>query len=132
MWKGMYIMKLTRFRIKNFRSIEDSTWVDVNNITNIIGVNESGKSNILLALWKLNPVTDDGKINLLADLPRERYAELKDSCQKLSFIETYWDLTEDKDLLKNWSNMGISRKKNSIYYIWVESILAATSLIFLI
>lgn len=42
----MYIMKLTRFRIKNFRSIEDSTWVDVNNITNIIGVNESGKSNI--------------------------------------------------------------------------------------
>lgn len=78
----------------------------MNNITNIIGVNESGKSNILLALWKLNPVTDDGKINLLADLPRERYAELKDSCQKLSFIETYWDLTEDKDLLKKLVEYG--------------------------
>ena len=28
-------MKLTRFRVKNFRSIEDSTWIDCNNITNI-------------------------------------------------------------------------------------------------
>ena len=111
----MYIMKLTRFRIKNFRSIEDSTWVDVNDITNIIGVNESGKSNILLALWKLNPVTDDGKINLLADLPRERYAELKDSCQDLSFIETYWDLTENKDLLKKLVEYGIFEEEE--FYI---------------
>ena len=99
-------MKLTRFRVKNFRSIDDSTWVDVNDITNIIGVNESGKSNILLALWKLNPATDDGKINLLADLPRERYAELKDSCKKMAFIETYWDLSEDEGLLEKLVEYG--------------------------
>ena len=99
-------MKLTRFKVKNFRSIDDSTWVDVNDITNIIGVNESGKSNILLALWKLNPATDDGKINLLADLPRERYAELKDSCQKMNFIETYWDLSEDEGLLEKLVEYG--------------------------
>ena len=99
-------MKLTSFRVKNFRSIDDSTWVDVNDITNIIGVNESGKSNILLALWKLNPATDDGKINLLADLPRERYAELKDSCQKMDFIETYWDLSEDENLLEKLVEYG--------------------------
>jgi hypothetical protein len=99
-------MKLTSFRVKNFRSIDDSTWVDVNDITNIIGVNESGKSNILLALWKLNPATDDGKINLLADLPRERYAELKDSCQKMNFIETYWDLSEDEGLLEKLVEYG--------------------------
>ena len=102
----MSIMKLTSFRVKNFRSIDDSTWVDVNDITNIIGVNESGKSNILLALWKLNPATDDGKINLLADLPRERYAELKDSCQKMNFIETYWDLSEDEGLLEKLVEYG--------------------------
>ena len=104
-------MKLTSFRVRNFRSIEDSTWIDVNDITNIIGVNESGKSNILLALWKLNPATDDGKINLLADLPRERYAELKDTCQELPFIETYWDLSEDKDLLKNLVEYGPFEEK---------------------
>jgi hypothetical protein len=90
-------MKLTSFRVKNFRSIDDSTWVDVNDITNIIGVNESGKSNILLALWK---------INLLADLPRERYAELKDSFQKMDFIETYWDLSEDEGLLEKLVEYG--------------------------
>ena len=104
-------MKLTRFRVKNFRSIDDSTWVDVNDITNIIGVNESGKSNILLALWKLNPATDDGKINLLADLPRERYAELKDSCQRLYFIETYWDLSKDEDLLERLVEYGPFEEK---------------------
>lgn len=104
-------MKLTRFRVKNFRSIDDSTWIDVNDITNIIGVNESGKSNILLALWKLNPATDDGKINLLADLPRERYAELKDSCQKMAFIETYWDLSEDEDLLEKLVEYGPFEEK---------------------
>ena len=104
-------MKLTRFRVKNFRSIDDSTWVDVNDITNIIGVNESGKSNILLALWKLNPATDDGKINLLADLPRERYAELKDSCQKMDFIETYWDLSEDEGLLEKLVEYGPFEEK---------------------
>ena len=104
-------MKLTRFRVKNFRSIGDSTWVDVNDITNIIGVNESGKSNILLALWKLNPATDDGKINLLADLPRERYAELKDSCQRLYFIETYWDLSKDEDLLERLVEYGPFEEK---------------------
>lgn len=104
-------MKLTSFRVKNFRSIDDSTWVDVNDITNIIGVNESGKSNILLALWKLNPATDDGKINLLADLPRERYAELKDSCQRLYFIETYWDLSKDEDLLERLVEYGPFEEK---------------------
>lgn len=66
-------MRLTKFRVHNFRSIIDSTWIDCDNVTNIIGVNESGKSNALIALWKLNPA-HDGKINLLEDLPRNEYA----------------------------------------------------------
>ena len=81
-------MKLTKFRVQNFRSIEDSTWIDCNNITNIIGVNEAGKSNALLALWKLHPARD-GEINLLEDLPRNKYASLKDSCDDLKFIEAH-------------------------------------------
>lgn len=51
-------MKLVKFRVLNFRSIKDSTWIDCSNVTNIIGVNEAGKSNALLALWKLNPASD--------------------------------------------------------------------------
>ena len=74
--QGDFYETLQNLDVTNFRSIEDSTWIDCNNITNIIGVNEAGKSNALLALWKLHPARD-GEINLLEDLPRNKYASLK-------------------------------------------------------
>lgn len=45
-------MKLTAFRIQNYRSIVDTTWRNLSsdNITGLIGQNESGKSSILEAL----------------------------------------------------------------------------------
>src|SRR6056297_649738 len=45
-------MKLKSFRIKNFRSIVDSGWCDLSNdnITALIGQNESGKTSVLEAL----------------------------------------------------------------------------------
>jgi predicted ATP-dependent endonuclease of OLD family len=49
------MMKLVRFRVTNFRSVEDSGWIDVDDVTALIGTNESGKTNVLLPLWKLNP-----------------------------------------------------------------------------
>ncbi|MCB8999036.1 MAG: AAA family ATPase [Bacteroidales bacterium] len=46
-------MRLEAFRIKNYRSIVDTGWVNVSpdNITTIIGQNESGKTSILEALY---------------------------------------------------------------------------------
>lgn len=56
-------MKLTAFRIKNFRSIVDSKWctLSVDNITTLIGQNESGKTSILEALYcfSANKINDD-------------------------------------------------------------------------
>lgn len=46
-------MKLLKFRVTEFRSVLDSGWIEVENITALIGTNESGKTNILLPLWKL-------------------------------------------------------------------------------
>ena len=60
-------MQLLKFRVTEFRSVLDSGWIDVESITALIGTNESGKTNILLPLWKLNPA-DDGAINLQDDL----------------------------------------------------------------
>jgi len=51
-------MKLTKFRIQDFRSIQDSGWVDIDDIAVIVGKNESGKTSLLKALWKLNPFHD--------------------------------------------------------------------------
>ena len=62
-------MKLARFRVTNFRSVEDSGWVDVDDVTALIGVNESGKTNLLLPLWKLKPACD-GEIQPTSDYPK--------------------------------------------------------------
>ena len=48
-------MKLVRYCVMNFRSVKNSGWIDCDDVTTLVGVNESGKSNLLLALWKLNP-----------------------------------------------------------------------------
>lgn len=74
-------MKLLKFRVTEFRSVLDSGWIEVENITALIGTNESGKTNILLPLWKLNPA-DEGEIDLQDDLPRDKYHEYRNSKPK--------------------------------------------------
>lgn len=103
-------MKLIRFRVTDFRSIKDSTWIDCSDVTNIIGINEAGKSNALLALWKFNP-TDKAEINLLEDLPRNEYSSLKNSCQELPFIEVIFRLEDDDELLKKLIKITGRRKE---------------------
>jgi len=51
-FKFHVIMKLTAFRIRNFRSIVDSGWQNISpdNITCLIGQNESGKTSVLEGL----------------------------------------------------------------------------------
>lgn len=108
-------MKLIKFRIKDFRSIEDSTWIDCGEVTNIIGVNESGKSNSLIALWKLN-LARDGEINLIEDLPRNKYAEWRNNYKNIIFIETYFEL--DDDLCKKLSELTLhSEEEFKILYL---------------
>ena len=50
------MMTLKRFRVMNFRSVMDSGWIDCDDVTSLVGINEAGKSNVILALWKLNLV----------------------------------------------------------------------------
>jgi energy-coupling factor transporter ATP-binding protein EcfA2 len=70
-------MQLKRFRVIDFRSVVDSDWIDVDDVTALVGENESGKTNILLPLWKLNPASEDGAIDLVDDYPRDRYHEVR-------------------------------------------------------
>lgn len=79
-------MKLARFRVTTFRSVEDSGWIDVDDVTALIGTNESGKSNLLLPLWKLNPAKD-GEIHPTADFPRKHFTALRCAETKPVFIE---------------------------------------------
>ncbi|MBQ5319346.1 MAG: AAA family ATPase [Oscillospiraceae bacterium] len=100
-------MQLLRFRVTNFRSIEDSGWVDCNDVTTLVGVNESGKSNVLLALWKLNPARE-GNIDVLHDLPVSKQSSLRNEIQKVRFIEAEFILDEE-------SKEVISKKANCTF-----------------
>ena len=78
-------MLLTQFRVTNFRSVDDSGWVDVDGVTALIGVNESGKTNLLVPLWKLNPARE-GEIQPTSDYPKRKFGEIRDAPDKYCFI----------------------------------------------
>lgn len=42
-------MRLKQYLVTDFRSVENSGWIEVDGVTALIGVNESGKTNLLLA-----------------------------------------------------------------------------------
>ena len=82
------MMTLTQFRVTNFRSVMDSGWIDCDDITSLIGINEAGKSNLILALWKLNPARNEGesKIDTLDDLPRHMHTQWENIPGQITFI----------------------------------------------
>ena len=89
-------MILKRFRVTNFRSVIDSGWINCDDVTTLVGINESGKSNILLALWKLNPAKG-GNIDYLHDLPVTLLSELRNELDQTSFIEAVFELGDSVD-----------------------------------
>lgn len=96
-------MLLKSFRVTEFRSVQDSGWIEAEQVTALIGTNESGKTNILLPLWKLNPA-DDGVIDLQDDLPRDKYHIYRDATPKPVFVRAKYSLTETE--MAELSNIG--------------------------
>lgn len=62
-------MKLTEFKIENYRSVLDSGWIKIDDIAAIVGKNESGKTSLLKALWKFKPYNESG-YNIDREWPR--------------------------------------------------------------
>lgn len=87
-------MKLTSFRVQDYRSINDSGIIDVSRITALLGRNESGKSNLLLALQTLNPAEGFSALNKIKDFPRHK--RLEDCKDSTTVVTTWWELTEDE------------------------------------
>ena len=65
-------IKLTEFRIQNFRCFDDSGWINVSDITALVGNNESGKTAVLRSLRSLNPGNEIVDIEKIRDFPRVR------------------------------------------------------------
>lgn len=110
-------MKLVAFRIQNFRSIVDSGWCDlsIDDITTIIGQNESGKSALLDALYNFyRPSLDDD--SLRSD---GTYPEI--SCTfKLSRSDVA-DLFGDNEIPKSFrSSLTAAGSKITLTRTWSE------------
>jgi hypothetical protein len=84
-------MRLLRYRVTNFRSVIDSGWIGIDDVTALIGVNESGKSNLLLPLWKLKPARE-GDIRPTSDYPKTMFAEIRENPGSFCFISVEFDL----------------------------------------
>ena len=119
------MMILKRFKVTNFRSIMDSGWIDCDNVTSLVGVNEAGKSNIILALWKLRPARD-GVIEPLYDMPTKEYTSWRGIPEEITFITADFELDNalidkvvslckcDKDVA---SIVRISRRYDKAYTV---------------
>ncbi|MBQ1203361.1 MAG: AAA family ATPase, partial [Loktanella sp.] len=81
---------LRRYRVTNYRSVMDSGWLDADRVTALIGVNESGKTNLLLPLWKFNPASD-GALQPTSDYPKALFATIRNAPEQFQFIIAEFD-----------------------------------------
>lgn len=87
-------MILKKYKVENFRSVLDSGWIDCDNVTTLVGINEAGKSNLLLALWKLNPARE-GNIDILHDMPVSKLSTYRKTPEEVKFITAEFELDDD-------------------------------------
>lgn len=71
-------MKLKAFRVQMYKGVLDSGWIDVENLSVLVGKNESGKTSLLRALHKLNPYAPDPYV-MAREWPRGHRKERSDT-----------------------------------------------------
>ena len=68
-------MKFTQFRVCNYRNIRDSGPIETAKVTAFVGQNESGKSNLFEALYRVNPFDQRATYNIDEDWPVDLWGE---------------------------------------------------------
>ena len=76
-------MKLTKVRITDFQGVRDSTEFDIGDATCLVGKNESGKTALLQAMYKIHPIVDtDVGYNVTDDYPRRDVSDYEHDIEK--------------------------------------------------
>lgn len=110
-------MHLVEFTVTNYRSINDSGPVAVAKLTSLVGRNESGKTNLLLALQALNPVGGITALSPIKDFPRHR--RLSECTDDTRVLNATWDLDagEQQELAALFPRAaGVGRVEIGRYY----------------
>ena len=112
-------MRMTRFRVKNYKNVNDTGWVNCGDLTAFVGKNESGKSAIFRGLSKLNP-SDGEKYDGLKEFPRRRFTvDFKKFDWVVSSVE--FQLSEDESQKLKEICPSLNNVKSVIctrYYSW--------------
>ena len=110
-------MKLTSVRIRRFRNIIDSTPISVEpHVTCLVGKNESGKTAILEALYRLKPIYPEN-FRDIDDYPRWLLAEHRRSgeIEKATPVEATFELdAADVEAIVAIGGKGIVREGQSL------------------
>lgn len=89
----MAAVKLSKARVRVYKSVIDSEWFTLDDLTCLVGKNESGKTAILEGLEKINAARTERARFLETDYPRvlmENYGEDEVA------VETVWELDDDE------------------------------------
>ena len=133
-------MKLHKLRIKDFRAIVDTGWIDCQQITTFVGANESGKTTIFMALLKLVDKEQStrssikglsykfSKIDAFKDVPIDRFEELKEGLEERVFVEAGFlvdqalvdELKFYVPNIKKGSLVYVSRNYGGNYKVWFD------------
>lgn len=71
-------MQLKKVTVREFQSVWNSNPFEVGDITCLVGKNEAGKTAILQALYRLNPIIEsDGEFDVVDDYPRSSVVDYK-------------------------------------------------------
>ena len=87
-------MQLVEFRVRNYRSINDSGVIEVRGRTTaLVGANESGKSNLLLALRSLKTPEGVRALSKIKDFPKDR--RMSEFSDDLPVVDSRWELAAE-------------------------------------
>lgn len=104
-------MFLEKVRIQNFKCIVDSEEFSLAPVTCLVGKNESGKSALLEALHKLNPVyPEEADFDDVIEYPRRKWSEysmdMRDACPD-NVLDVVWELA-GADIAAAEEALGVS------------------------
>ena len=92
-------MKLIEAQVENFKCVENSKAFRVDQVTCLIGKNEAGKTALLEALYRLNPVEEDQANFVEGEYPRRHLATDRQRLKRepANVLTTTWKL-DDEDV----------------------------------
>ena len=112
------IMKLKRVQVTEYQSIHDSNEFEISDITCLVGKNEAGKTALLQALHKLNPLVTGGAVYSVTDnYPRwdvEDYRfDVEEGKRKPAIVTRAVFELDEEDITTISNALGENTLKNS-------------------